>query len=210
MLAACGAHMAVSAMALLFHSHSAGVGIGEMISGYADGYVEVYRSLVDQMGGTLQTRQDLYARIDWLDQNILRPGIPGLAICGILFTAWINLLLARPLLRRVGLPIPDFGSLNRWRAPDVLIWILIGCGLLLLMPVGGLKFIGLNGLLVMLQIYFLQGVGIVSFFFEKMRFPLIIRWVLYIFTLQMLPLVISLGIFDMWLNVRKIESNPGD
>jgi uncharacterized protein YybS (DUF2232 family) len=69
---------------------------------------------------------------------------------------------------------------------------------------------GLNGLLVMLLIYFFQGIAIVSFYFEKMRLPLLARWVLYFFTLQVLPLVIGLGVFDMWLNVRKIKSNPGD
>ncbi len=210
MIVACSTQVAIGVVALLLYSHSAGIGIWEMISGYADSYIALYKSTIDQMGIAIETRQALHAYIDWFGPAILRPGIPGIVISGILLTAWINLLFAKAVFWRMGLTFPDFGSLNQWRTPEMLIWLLIGCGLLLLMPAGGLKLMGLNGLLVMLQIYYFQGIAIVSFFFEKKRFPLFARWVLYFFSLQVLPLVIGLGIFDMWLNVRKIESNPGD
>jgi uncharacterized protein YybS (DUF2232 family) len=210
MIVVCGTQVTIGFMALLFHSNSVGIGIWEMLSGYADAHIAYYKATIDQMGVAIENRQALHAYIDWFGPAILRPGFPGIAISSILFTAWINLLFAKIVFSRVGLTFPDFGSLNQWRAPEMLIWPLIGCGLLLLLPAGGLKIMGLNGLLVMLLIYFFQGIAIVSFYFEKMRLPLLARWVLYFFTLQVLPLVIGLGVFDMWLNVRKIKSNPGD
>jgi uncharacterized protein YybS (DUF2232 family) len=209
-IVSCGAQAAVGVLALLFYSHSAGIGIGEMLSGYTDGTIAFYKSTIDQVGGAVETRQAFHDYIDWFGPAVLRPGIIGIVVSGILFTAWVNLLLAKLTLGKMGLTFPDFGSLNRWRSPEKLIWVLIGSGLLLLMPGEGPRAVGLSGLLVMLQVYFFQGIAIVSFFFEKARFPLWARGILYFFILQALPLVIGLGIFDMWLNVRKIKSNPDD
>ena len=67
-----------------------------------------------------------------------------------------------------------------------------------------------NGLLILLTVYFFQGIAIVSYFFEKKRFPRLLRLLLYslIAVQQILLLfVIGLGIFDMWLNFRKIGSS---
>jgi len=212
LVVSCGILTLAGLLLLLFYSHSAGVGIADLVSSYVDKNLALYEQALKQMDATEETRQALSASIEVVERVMLRV-LPGLAVSGILFTAWITLLLARPVLRRAGLPFPEFGSLNSWRAPEMLIWPLIACGLLLLVPVSGLKLLGLNGLLVLLQVYFFQGIAIVSFFFEKKRFPLAVRWILYtLITLQafLLVLVIGLGIFDMWLNVRKIESNPDD
>jgi uncharacterized protein YybS (DUF2232 family) len=212
MLMASGILTLAGLLFLLFYSHSAGIGIADLISAYVGKNLALYREALEQVGATEETRQAFSASLEIVEYVMVRV-LPGIAVSGVLFTAWITLLLARPMLKRMNLPCPDFGSLMYWRAPEMLVWVLIGCGLMLLMPVGGLKLIGLNGLLVMLQVYFFQGIAIIAFFFEKKRLPVMARWIMYILiTLQvfLLVLVIGLGIFDMWLNVRKIESNPGD
>jgi uncharacterized protein YybS (DUF2232 family) len=212
MLMACGALSLAGLLFLLFYSHSANIGIADLISAYVGKNLALYTETLEQMGAAEETRQAFSASLEIVEYVMVRV-LPGIVVSGVLFTAWITLLLARPVLKRASLPCPDFGSLIYWRAPEILVWILIGSGLLLLMPVGGLKLIGLNGLLVMLQVYFFQGIAIVAFFFEKKRLPLVARWIMYtLITLQifLLVLVIGLGIFDMWLNVRKIESNHGD
>ena len=99
--------------------------------------------------------------------------------------------------------------LNLWKAPDYLVWVLIGCGGFLMLPGSTLKIIGINGLLVLLMIYFFQGIAIVSFFFEKKQFPRLLRIFFYsLIAIQQIILlvVIGLGLFDMWLNFRKIKS----
>jgi hypothetical protein len=65
------------------------------------------------------------------------------------------------------MPYPAYSRLNLWQAPDYLVWGVIGCGLLMLVPDGFAKTIGLNGLITLMMIYFFQGVAIVSFFFRK-------------------------------------------
>ena len=119
-------------------------------------------------------------------------------------------MLARPLLRRKNQFYPDFGRLNQWKAPDFLVWGMIACGLIILLFDDLIMVVGLNVLIVLLPIYFFQGIAIVSFFFEKKGVPRKLRVVLYaIIAIQQLLLlaVIGLGFFDMWLNFRKIETN---
>jgi uncharacterized protein YybS (DUF2232 family) len=80
----------------------------------------------------------------------------------------------------------------------------------MLVPSTGIRLVGINGLLVLLTIYFLQGIAIVSFFFEKKNVPKGIRVFVYVmigFQQIFLLVVICLGLFDMWINFRKINTN---
>ena len=209
-IAACGGLTLAGVVILFFYSRVAGVGIPELVSGYVAEYLSLYQAAVNTMEITEETRQALPASIELLEYTIVRV-LPGVVISGILFTAWVTLLLARTVLRRLGLALENFGELTRWRAPEILVWGVVGCGILLLFPVAALKLIGINGLMIVLQVYFFQGIAIVAFFFEKKRVPQVIRWGLYILlTLQpfVLLIVIGLGFFDMWLNVRKLEDLP--
>ena len=126
--------------------------------------------------------------------------------------AWTNLLIARPLLKSRSLSCPDFGPLNMWKAPEFLVWAVIGCGLALFIPVAIISAIGKNGLLILMTVYFFQGIAIVAFYFEKKRFPRMVRFFLYtLIALQHLILlaVIGLGFFDMWINFRRSGKQTG-
>jgi uncharacterized protein YybS (DUF2232 family) len=59
-----------------------------------------------------------------------------------------------------------------------------------------------------MAIYFFQGIAIVSFYFEKKRFPKILRGILYgLIALQQLVLllVIAAGLFDVWIDFRRMK-----
>lgn len=134
--------------------------------------------------------------------------MPAIVIVSTLFVVWSNLLLARPVLRGRQLFCPDFGTLNEWKAPEPLVWPVIVSSVLLLIPHGGFKLLGVNGLIIMMMIYFFQGIAIVSFYFEKKQFPRILRGVLYgLIAIQqfVLLLVIAIGFFDMWIDFRRIK-----
>jgi uncharacterized protein YybS (DUF2232 family) len=138
--------------------------------------------------------------------------IPAIVIVTTLFVVWSNLLLARFLLRSKQLFCPDFGRLNQWKAPEPLIWVAIASGGLLFFGHPGIKMLGINGLIVIMMIYFFQGIAIVSFYFEKKQFPKVLRVLLYgLIAVQQLLLlvVIAVGFFDMWIDfrrTRKVES----
>ena len=132
--------------------------------------------------------------------------IPAIVIVTTLFVVWSNLLLARSLLQSKKLFCPDFGKLNQWKAPEHLIWIAIVSGCLLLFAHPGIKMLGINGLIVIMMIYFFQGIAIVSFYFEKKQFPKVLRAILYgLIAMQQLLLlvVIAVGVFDVWIDFRR-------
>jgi len=135
--------------------------------------------------------------------------IPGTATAAVLFVAWSNLLVARPVLSAAKINFPDFGSLNTWKAPEQLVWAAIICGIMLLVPEKGIRIFGLNGFIILMTIYFFQGIAIVSFFFDKKDIPILLRVILYCFIgmqFFLILLVIATGFFDMWLDLRKLET----
>ena len=134
--------------------------------------------------------------------------LPAMVTASTLFVAWINTLIARPVLQGRLRFSPDFGPLNMWKAPEYLVWGVIACGLALFLPGPAINAIGQNGLLILMTVYFFQGIAIVSFYFEKKRFPRFIRFFLYtLIAVQHLILlaVIGLGFFDMWVNFRRSD-----
>ncbi len=175
----------------------------------------------DYLQGNLQLALAIYKEMEVSEERITilsqsMEGIlyimlritPAIAIVATLFVVWSNLLLARPLLRSRDLFCPDFGTLNEWKAPEPLVWLVILSGVLILMPNQGLRLLGINGLIIMMMIYFFQGIAIVSFYFEKKQFPKLLRGVLYgLIALQqlLLLLVIAAGFLDMWIDFRRMK-----
>lgn len=204
---ACLAGLAGLAVYALFNERSIGGLANDYVAQHLAVTLEAYRKMgvssenVALLADSLETIQYILVRI-----------IPGLGISASWFVAWCNLMLARPVLRLKGFSTPDFGRLNRWRAPEQLVWGVIGCGALLLLPLQGLKIMGLNGLIILLTVYFFQGLAIVAHFFDRKNIPAFLRVILYslIFLQQVvLIFVIGLGFFDIWLNFRKLDRDPG-
>jgi uncharacterized protein YybS (DUF2232 family) len=177
--------------------------------------------LYHYMSSNLQLALDLYREIDASDERIdmvaqsmegivyvMLRILPAIAVVSTLLVVWTNLLVARPLLRSKQLHCPEFGTLNEWKAPEPLVWVVIASGGLLLVSHKGLTLLGVNGLIIMMMVYFFQGIAIVSFYFEKKQFPKVLRGILYgLIAIQQLVLllVIVLGFFDMWIDFRRIK-----
>lgn len=133
---------------------------------------------------------------------------PSLMIIGAGFAVWVNMMIARPLFRAWKLPYPDFSSIDRWQAPEPLVWGLIASGFALFFASGPLEFLAVNTLIVILAIYLFHGLSIVLFFFNKYRTPVWIRVGVYflIFIQQLFFAVLILaGLFDQWVDFRKIH-----
>jgi uncharacterized protein YybS (DUF2232 family) len=143
-------------------------------------------------------------------RQILVRIVPALFTAGILFIGWLNFLVARAMLRRKSIQVLSGEPLNAWKAPEILVWGIIGAAGMLLLPATGLKIVGLNGLIIFMTIYFFQGIAVVSFYLEKKKIPVPLRVLFYglIGIQQILALmVVGLGIFDVWINFRRIGIN---
>jgi uncharacterized protein YybS (DUF2232 family) len=160
------------------------------------------------MGMPAESIPDFKRFLDVIQSMVIRI-LPALIITITLFVIWINLLLGRSLLKRRQLGPPAYGRLNVWQAPDYLVWGVIGCGLLMLIPDDFSKTIGLNGLITLMMIYFFQGIAIVSFFFEKKQVPRFAKILLYALLVvqEVLLIVIVIGFIDVWANFRKIKAH---
>ena len=137
--------------------------------------------------------------------------LPALVAGATLVSLWASLLAARAILAARGLPAPDWGPLDRWKAPDVLVWAVIASGGLLLMPSLPAKGVGLNGVLVPGVVYFFQGIAVVAHTFRRKGVPRPLRALIYaLIGLQQLAAlgVALLGLFDTWFDFRKLGRSP--
>lgn len=206
---ACGIVLGFGLFGILILSIANNMGMVALVSAYVATNLELSLRLYEGIGIPQETIDAIANSLDQIQYVLVRI-LPSLAAVSTLFVAWTNLVAVRPILERRGLGFPDFGPLNHWRAPEQLVWGVIGCGLILLLPATGIRLIGINGLLVLLTVYFFQGIAIVSYFFEKKRLPRFIRVIVYMmigFQQLFLLIVICIGLFDMWINFRKIGSN---
>ncbi len=209
MLYACGSVILMGIVSLLFYSNMSDKGIYALVADYVSINLKLTLELYENMGVSQESIHMISNSLENIEYVLIRI-IPALIVAAIFFVSWTNLLLAKPIFKSRELFYPSFGSLKLWKAPEFLVWGIIGCGLLLLLPDKTFKIFGLNGLLILITIYFFQGIAIVSFYFEKKRFPRGLRFFLYsLIALQqaILLVIIGLGFFDMWLNFRKLEPN---
>ena len=133
---------------------------------------------------------------------------PSLMIVGIGFAVWLNVVIARPLFRMGNLAYPEFISMDRWEAPDHLVWGLIISGFALFLSSVGIQFLAINALIVILAIYLFHGLSIIVFFLNKYHVPSWIRLGIYfLIVVQQLFLAVltCVGLFDQWIDFRKIH-----
>lgn len=209
MLYACSSVLLAGIACLLFYSKIADTGVIALVSEYVAKNLELTISLYENMGVSEETIDKISASLENIQYVLIRI-VPAIVTASTFFVSWTCLLLAKPMLKSRELFYPAFGTLNLWKAPEFLIWGLIGSSVLLILPHKNFKIVGLNGLLILMTIYFFQGIAIVSFYFEKKQLPRMLRFFAYsLIALQqvVLLIVIGFGIFDMWLDFRKLKIN---
>ncbi|MDM8522543.1 DUF2232 domain-containing protein [Desulfococcaceae bacterium HSG8] len=192
---------------LIFYSNVSQKGLSAMVSDYVTKNLELTMSVYENMGMPEESIHVLSSSLEQIRYVLIRI-IPALVVSFTLFVVWTTLLMAKPILKNRDIFYPEFGPLKLWKTPEILVWGVIGCGIMLLFPDKTFKILGLNGLLILMTIYFFGGIAILSFYFEKKNLPPMLRIILYsLIALQqvVLLIVIGLGFFDMWLNFRKLK-----
>jgi uncharacterized protein YybS (DUF2232 family) len=131
---------------------------------------------------------------------------PALCVIATVSTIWINLIAAGKLLKSRGILLPHLSALSEWSAPAWLVWVFIAAGGMSVVPVTPVRFLGVNFFLTASFIYFLQGLAIVSFFFQHRNISPFFRFLVYflIAIQQMLMIAIAaVGFFNLWVDFRK-------
>jgi uncharacterized protein YybS (DUF2232 family) len=195
---------------LLFFYFGSWPAVAESFRGNLIQHLTAAAHMYQKMGFPQESLDLLQQRTPEIVEMMLQL-LPGLAFVAIGLVVLANILL---LCRR----FPDkraqwlsVANLREWNGPERMVWGLIVCGFVLLIPgLEGLRLFGANILLVIAAFYFAQGLSIIAYFFHKNNVPRFLRAVTYmliafeqIFTL----LVVGLGLFDLWGDFRRLKKN---
>jgi uncharacterized protein YybS (DUF2232 family) len=186
---------------------------GELLHGDFDGQMRgaihsavaqvegVYRS----MGLAASDEQELVTALRAMEKHV-GTIYPALVVIFCWLSAACNLLLLRKSLPIQGKDAAICcGSFSRFRNPDCMVWLLIAGGFTLLVDQGYVTRITLNVLLVILFLYFVQGLAVVTYFQRKLSLSRFLLPVFY-FLMLLQPIVMvpvaAIGLFDLWADFR--------
>ena len=181
--------------------------------------VNPWQLVVKYIAATIQENIKLYSQlplktedINYIkdnEKNIINGFtqiFPSLIVITSTLIIWANFLLGKRILGKAGITWPKFTELTCWKSSELIIWIFIISGGLFFVPNKDINFFSLNIFLVTCFIYLLQGLAIVSFFFQNKNVPLFFRYLFYFFIavqqILMIP-IIAVGLFDIWIDFRK-------
>ena len=193
-------------LSIFLYGNITNTGVGQLVTGYVEENLKITLSLYKSMGVPEDKVTFISNALDTIKYLLVRI-LPALSVAMVMLITLINILSAGPVLRKSRLFYPEYGPFIRWKAPENLVWTAIASGIALMLPIKVTGIIGLNVIIVLAMVYFFQGLAIVQFYFEKRRFPIMLRVVIYtLITIQqfLLILVIGLGFFDTWLNFRRL------
>ncbi len=136
--------------------------------------------------------------------EFMRRVYPGMVILisGLLLLAMVGLLNVVKQ-GHYRMPGPTFAE---WKAPEILVWFLIASGFIVVLTGGALQTIAMNLLVVLLPVYFLQGLAVIDCFFRRKALSPLLRVLGYILVTLVNPLplfVAGIGVFDLWIDFRK-------
>jgi uncharacterized protein YybS (DUF2232 family) len=136
--------------------------------------------------------------------DLLQRLYPALVTVLFVVIAGCNLALVKKTTARttVNIAIGDFST---FKNPDLLVWVLIAAGFVLLLPVSPVTTPALNILLIITLLYFIQGMAVVSAFIAKNTASTLLRILLYsLLVIQpyLLTLIAGIGLFDLWVDFR--------
>lgn len=173
--------------------------IETIIQAEAEQAVQIYQ----QSGFSDQQLQEIGAVINRLT-TFVTTGFPGILVAVLVSIQAVTLLVVRALTKN-HVHIAGTAFIN-WRLPARLIWLLIFSGFIAFSGIPILSWLGQNLLLMLLPLYFLQGMAVISSFLQRRPWPAAIKGLIYLalLILSPLPLVVtSIGVFDLWIDFRK-------
>jgi uncharacterized protein YybS (DUF2232 family) len=203
--------LVVGAIFLFIMGLSKGIGPLELVRNYFQSNLGENIFLYENMG----LEQDKVTQLKQLSKvmtDLISKIYPSLVIIGTGFVVWLNVVLSKPLFLLKRIKFPSFKSLDRWQAPELMVWGVIVAGFSLFFKVDAIRFIAINALVVMAVIYVFNGLSIVLFFLNKYHVPRWIRFGIYaLLVIQQMSMAIlaMMGLFDQWIDLRKIHKKAG-
>ncbi len=191
-------------LSIFFIASSEGISFMAVIAGWVE-------NIMNQVASVYET---MLSPSDMMQFKMNRPEIqgriidlfPAIMATTFAFAMWINLLIVAAIKKDI--------LLRTWKCPDWVVGIFILAGVLSIITADTVRAFGLNLLIVVVYVYFYQGLAIVASFMAGHNWVRMIRWVIYVLILSQIYIMIivsALGLFDTWFNFRKrIRTSKGD
>ena len=136
---------------------------------------------------------------------------PAFVFVGSLISAIANYALLRIVWGRIySSELFSEGTFAEWICPENFIWGFIAASAAWFLGHGIIADVGLNLFVVILVIYFAQGMSIVIHFFRTRKVPVFLWFIFFILIFAqpiLIGLIAGLGVFDIWLDFRKIRNS---
>jgi uncharacterized protein YybS (DUF2232 family) len=180
-----------------------GTGLHDLIDQMIHSEVQQAMQIYRDTGFSESQLQEMQQVMDGM-AGFIKESFYGLYVVSLLVVQVLSLLLLQRFrgdsYRISGVPF------SQWRVPAGMIWLLIAAGFSLLVPVDVVAVIGRNLLIILLPLYFLQGMAVVSSFLQKKPYPPLVKGLIYLLLLILNPLPIIItcaGVFDLWIDFRR-------
>jgi len=207
--AAALAGLVMAMLVFLGAALASGMGFDAMLKAHWQRELGMVLSMYGQMGVNPEALTDLRQTLTAIGTLFYRLSA-GLLMAGSLLVAWANLLLARSLIRRRDPQAAAFlRPLIFWKAPERLVWLLIAAGALMALTEGLWFWVGANLVMILGVLYFFQGLAVLAFWLGKKNVPPFLRTGIYILLALeffLAVLVAAAGLFDLWFNFRRLNS----
>ena len=136
---------------------------------------------------------------------------PAFVFIGSLISAMANYGLLRLVWGRIyGPGLFSERTFAQWICSENLVWGFIAACLALFLGQGLIEDVGLNLFIVMMVIYFAQGMSIAIHFLKTRKVPIFL-WLIFFILIFAQPMLIGLiagiGVFDIWVDFRKIRKS---
>ena len=134
--------------------------------------------------------------------------LPALAAMLGALAVLVNLGLVARWLGKEKIGYQLFSGLVTWRTPEWLIWLLLGTGFGMFLPLEAARIAAINGFVLVASIYFCQGLAIMAYYLQMLAMPRVVRGTIYVIALLqpvLAALVCLAGVFDMWIDFRRLK-----
>ena len=192
------------AIVMVAEAATQGISLSAMVNEYIAQEIGQLKELYSQSTDLpAEQREQLLTVLDELGKTmkVIWPAIVAF-LAGFLLLIQVFFLWLLPATKNL-LPGPVFID---WTVPDYLVWPMITAGFAAFFTTTTIQSIAVNLLIIMFPLYYLQGLAIVTYFFQQRGTSLWLRAISYLLLALFNPLpffLAGVGLFDLWGNFRK-------
>lgn len=178
--------------------------------------IDQLRASYKQVGEVMESVGQLPKDFDEIVRTSLQTFslvMPGYFIAMMFVAAFVYIVVALPILRKLKIPVPRFAAFRHFQLPRAVIWYYLIVSLLSLFGMFEAASFGemilVNAVFILRILLFLQGISLVHFYFHHNGWP---KWGAVATTIVLIPffsIVVIMGIIDLGFRLRAfIAASP--